>query len=549
MTDHPILNTTCGFLGNSDVYGVGIRIGYYTQAMAVWFANFFLLSEAAGLRAVNNLFLFAMLVVALIYAFNARSTYAVEAFLLLQVGLCLGFVSIMQSTRYSTRYLRISGERLIVRTIVINAWMLLHVCFWWAGLDAMLKTPCGTHACYLVETNLYGWMRVMMKVLSLALLSWRAIGSTTQDIERGIRNIRMRSARTTFIDSAAGSPQDQDYRSVKAKETKTPVGKDIGNQERRKLSERPLKAATFVHGEAAVPDSVDACRRFTWPGSEGVHRCCATASVEGEVDGPLSSKGLTSEPAIPSQRRTSSDYAYFERVYEAEKYLENVFSVYPPTVSKSTNKFPICLLGGRLRICIPELESKCDPQSSSYNDCLRRAVTAAWTGCPPLYLRICLSMHITALQQHPIWSWPRFVDRMAQLNKTTEPPDWRTLTIASDISLSQMPLIISARIWTIMAAETLAIIMVLITQVELTIAWNSISGLGGLSTLGQLIPFILGVGGLLKVLWQKWDLVRRGIREEGKEEEYTSPYEKAIKTYLLWKKDQQKQPSLSASAV
>lgn len=194
---------SCGFSGNADVYGVGIRIGYYTQAMAVWFANFFLLSEAAGLRAINNLFLFAMLVVALIYAFNASSTYAIDAFLLLKIGLSMGLVSIMQSTRYSTRYLKISGVRLIARTIVINAWMLLNICFWWVGLDLMLKTPCGTHAFFFVETNLYGWMRTAMKILSLTLFSWRTVGWTTHDARVWIRDIAMRSARSIFIESAA----------------------------------------------------------------------------------------------------------------------------------------------------------------------------------------------------------------------------------------------------------------------------------------------------------------------------------------------------------
>ena len=43
--------------------------------------------------------------------------------------------------------------------------------------------------------------------------------------------------------------------------------------------------------------------------------------------------------------------------------------------------------------------------------------------------------------------------------------------------------------------------LLLVVQVELTIVWNHFDGLKNLRSLGQLIPFILGVEGLLKVLW------------------------------------------------
>lgn len=533
---------TCGFSGNPDVYGVGIRIGYYTQALAMWLANFFLLREAAGLRAVNNLFLFAMLVVALIYAFNASSTYAVEAFLLLHISLSMGFVGIMQSTRYSTRHLKISGDRLVARTIIINAWMLLNICFWWVGLDSMLKTPCGTHAFYLVETNLYGWMRMALKVLSLTLFTWRTVGWTTHDARVGIRDISMRSTRATFIDSAAQSRHDQTqgYSSHSFKESENALEIVRGQS---------LKAVTFAGVAAMVPHCSKSNRRFTWPGCKGVNQCCMTAGAERGTYLRSSLKRAAGENAAPSERLSTSTYAFFERVYEAEKYLKDALSVYPPKVPEPTKTGPVHLFRGRFQIRVPKPESGYDPQTPPYLDCLRRTVTAAWTGCPPLCLRICLAIHITALQQHSTLRWPRVVEQMARLNAKSQPPDWHTLTIASDISLSQMPLVITPRIWTIMAAETLAMIVFLVVQVELTVAWNSISGLSSLSTLGQLIPFILGVGGLLKVVWQKWKLVRKGSKEEATVQDHTSPYKEAMETYLTWKKDRQKDRSLPISCA
>lgn len=252
--------------------------------------------------------------------------------------------------------------------------------------------------------------------------------------------------------------------------------------------------------------------------------------------------------AARSERLTLPAYTYFERVYEAGIYLADALPVHPPKVLGSTKKRPVRLLHGHSQIAVPRPESERDQQAPPYLKCLRRTVAATWTGRPPLYLHICLAIHITALQQHSALDWPRVVEKMAQLNQKKEPPDWRTLTIASDISLSQMPLVISPRIWTIMAAETLAMIMFLIVQVELTIAWNSISGLSSLSTLGQLIPFILGVGELLKVLWQKFRLVGKGVKEEGTVQKHTSPYVEAMEIYSTWKQDREKLRSLPLSS-
>ncbi|XPS73225.1 hypothetical protein M3J09_005375 [Ascochyta lentis] len=54
----------CGFEGNNDIYGIGIRIGIYAQILAVWFANYFLFSEAQVLRDFVSIFSVAPLIVA-----------------------------------------------------------------------------------------------------------------------------------------------------------------------------------------------------------------------------------------------------------------------------------------------------------------------------------------------------------------------------------------------------------------------------------------------------------------------------------------------------
>ena len=133
----------CGFAGNSDIFGIGIRIGYYTQVLAVWFSNYFYFQEAKVLRAVNNLFLLALIIVGFVYFVNAQSTYVVHAFLLLQIGIVIGLVGITETARYATKYRETSRERLLLRMTIMIFGASFNVFFWWKGLDVMLPTPCG----------------------------------------------------------------------------------------------------------------------------------------------------------------------------------------------------------------------------------------------------------------------------------------------------------------------------------------------------------------------------------------------------------------------
>lgn len=77
--------------------------------------------------------------------------------------------------------------------------------------------------------------------------------------------------------------------------------------------------------------------------------------------------------------------------------------------------------------------------------------------------------------------------------------------------------------------------MIFIAQVELTIAWNRMGGLQTLNTVGQLVPFILGVGGLVKVVWGKWCLLRKSVKEEPEFDDSGEEDRAAIEAYRTWK--------------
>ena len=517
----------CGFGGNPDVYGIGIRIGYYTQALAVWFSNYFFYREATVLRAANHLFLIALVIVGFIYTYKARTTYVIEAFLLLQIGLCIAFVSIMENSRFSSRYMRTSGQRLAVRTVIMNAGLLFNVCFWWRGLDVMLPTPCdgnvmidnqgrshSTYACYAFRADIYAWMRTLMKILSIAALGWTTLVTTSRDAGEMVQWHWMRRARAEFVSfDPKNEGLETTIRKSKATEPKD-LEKSYPNKETQQKSRAPEPSDTLqvpLPSQSKIP----------------VKQVATSKTKEGNQK--------------PKEGLHKASGMHFAGIRDAEVYLDSIFSIYTKNTTRLGRRRILHLFRGRKHIYIPQIPHHRDPDSARYARCVWTTIKSTWTNKPSIGLRWRLALHMSALGQHPPWRWPRFLHRMYEVNQRQEPPNWRLLAIASDIQLSQIPLTISPKVWTFMAIDKLLIIIALIVQVELTIAWNHISGLQNLNTLGQLIPFILGVGGLLKVLWGKWCMVRKGSKENPKaESRHPGEYETAMGRYLKWKEEVEK---------
>jgi hypothetical protein len=90
----------------------------------------------------------------------------------------------------------------------------------------------------------------------------------------------------------------------------------------------------------------------------------------------------------------------------------------------------------------------------------------------------------------------------------------KDIVLASRILLSTEKPVKPTRGWYIgIGWATLGACSVLIIATELTIQWNGIKGVQNLSSVGQLIPFTLGVGGLLKVIYSA--VAERELQELG----------------------------------
>ena len=495
----------CGFPGNSDTYGIGIRIGYYTQAVAVWFANFFLFREAKVLRAVNKLFLLTLLIVGCLYFINARETHVIEAFLMLQVGVILGLVGNTEHSRYSSRYVNTPKERRALGMFIVMAGSLFNICFWWWGVEVMLPTPCtepnltptrgslrpkaprhGTYIFYIFKTNIYGWAGTLMRIKSLIAAAWTVKNVLAFDLVLLIYDWRMEKTRAEFVQAVC------DHQSSRG------PGHAFDKKLRRSLS---------------LEDCRDDHKKTV------------------ELQSTTHSSEMILSEATQKGPKHSESLVMLERVDASLKYFEELFSIYPEDTNTLNKKKYSHSCGGLIRFNISRHDSQCTDTSTPYTHCVWHLLKTEFTNKPSRDVRWRIAIHITASGQQPVWRRPRLVHRMHQLSQASEPPDWRYIAIASDILLSQIPFVKNTKTWILMAMCQFYIVGLLVVQVETTIVFNHMEGLNSLSNIGQLIPFLLGVGGLIKVVWGKCCLLYKGVKEE-RELEEESEYEKAIALYL-----------------
>lgn len=154
----------CGFDGDDNTYGLGIRIGIYLQWITSSIAYNFLPKEAETMRGINNCFQAAMFAGLLFITITKGSElYAVEAFMMLifcMGGVCSGD---KEKQNYSNHGATTLGS--FIRFSLGVAFCAYGVWFTFKGMDNMKHPPCSTFVFFLVRVNLYGRFRTFWKVM------------------------------------------------------------------------------------------------------------------------------------------------------------------------------------------------------------------------------------------------------------------------------------------------------------------------------------------------------------------------------------------------
>jgi hypothetical protein len=137
----------CGFIGSSDLYGLGIRLGIYLQWICSMIANIFLPSERRYLAATYLVFTFALLVALFMLSFRSACTYIAEVIVILFIffggiyNVTLPFLANLAGNE--------QGRGLFWATVYIAYPVLLFSCWFWVRMAVgseyhFAPTPCGT---------------------------------------------------------------------------------------------------------------------------------------------------------------------------------------------------------------------------------------------------------------------------------------------------------------------------------------------------------------------------------------------------------------------
>ena len=527
---HPFLRLTrsqqvsgsekCNLPGNSDLYGLGIRLGYYTQALAAWIANFFVLSESKALRPVNTLFMFAMFVALVWISHDPSQTHAIEAFLLLQLLLTIWFVGAKEKSRWSGKNWGSGLVRMVVREGSAMGILTYNLWFWWRGLDDFQETPCGTYIFFVTKIGLYGPFRSAQKVLSIVSFCFQlflAAGHVAQLVHHWrIRNSNCSKyfsqlTANLSLESRAGKPKSEDLNPSPMNDTSAAGKKTLyhdracspisdlppksPNEPTQNQLESPERVSNvqekpdrFVHvqevASGTTPNEPIAAAQS--PDTLPFHEVSSTISY-------LPSPSSLPFPELPS----------FANLQSADAYLTAVLK---PSTSPSQPLLSIRVPHTPLRLTLPSPLSLF-PSSNPLP--LLTSAPVRLSLLTPLFI------HIYYLRQYPTTMYPTF------LHHALTSPDHLTLapsTLSTYLALHKSSLPRHNRKWYYLptAAFTFLITVGLILAIELGIRWNHIGDVQSLGTVGQLVPLILGLGGLVKVLWT-W--VREASRETTGENE------------------------------
>lgn len=152
---------TCGFDGNPDLFGLGVRVGIYIQIVSFILAGVFLPKESAYLQGSAFVFLLAIFI-ALIRESVARTLHATEVAL---VGWLIMF-QIMGVGSTLTRNLTVtSALRMTLGFLALPAYISYYVWFWFVGIDSVPQGTCDEYSFFWAKVNIRGWYRTVNKAI------------------------------------------------------------------------------------------------------------------------------------------------------------------------------------------------------------------------------------------------------------------------------------------------------------------------------------------------------------------------------------------------
>jgi len=168
--------TLCGtgFQGNSDVYGLGIRIGIYLQWASSLIANQTMMDGRRGLAQANLLFLLAICIAVMVMTFRDPCDFSIEIIIMYYMFFgsyfCVFCWPNIYTKKSQVKWTGPTLTRVILMTLYLI--MLCHASwFWTRGYDVgFARSPCGTYhfAFGKIDASYFIAIRVFLAVMAIS---------------------------------------------------------------------------------------------------------------------------------------------------------------------------------------------------------------------------------------------------------------------------------------------------------------------------------------------------------------------------------------------
>ena len=476
---------SCGFAGNSDLYGLGIRIGYYAQFVTVWMQSYLATRTSTAFRSVNTLFMLAMLVGLVVLSKSSGNDFAVEAFLLLQIVSVSYFLTPAQVSKSQRKTWDSDIDSTILTTCIYAFVTTYNIWFWWIGLDKLQRTPCGTFVLlFFFRFNMYGPIRKVQQALSLAFLVY--------GLPRTVLNI-LQATRAWHVRELDSFEYQESLVNALRKELGQFASAPGGHTYIAVLG-RSGNVPSFT-SNSAISGPV---RRWTTSAlnTSGSPKSTVLGTLLPALPMSLTHSATCgqSSPSNRIARQHNAPLYTFHHLHQMDLIFDDVITaVNQNKKAMETRQFHV--LGIRCYVLNP---ITCIHRITKLVKLLSQRSYLKGFPLESLYV---LMVH-GRLEGHLLtWhSWLTLVEVILQERRLSN-LSWPTAHLISGIRLSKRTKADQRLRWLHSAIGCLFIVIVQVVSVELTIRWNNIRGLQNIGSVGQLVPLMIGVGGLSNVLY------------------------------------------------
>ncbi|KAJ0130951.1 High-affinity glucose transporter ght2 [Fusarium oxysporum f. sp. albedinis] len=162
------MDGNCGFQGNGDLYGLGVRLGLYIQLLTIGVVSSLLPKSLYSSYFINtNISLFASTWIIIIKESALRDISGVEINIFSILAATQLGATILLVQRHMAMLPAISMASILINILTSGYW----TWFFWRGLDVLPRSACpDEYAFFFARVSLYDWFRTLSKVFSVIAL-------------------------------------------------------------------------------------------------------------------------------------------------------------------------------------------------------------------------------------------------------------------------------------------------------------------------------------------------------------------------------------------